>query len=229
MSGGRAIQITNVSVFHVHGCKLGTESLGFSITGGSDGTVDGNDLLGGMQAVNAARLTIASNTIGNQVYVEYGLDVVVRDNTIAVRPGPDATSGMIFAQYGSGTQVLRNKMDGAWDGHNQRGADDGVILWDERGDVVDGNAISNVYDCGIETLGLIANTALSNNTIQHAGICGIGGWYYNSWRGNRTSGNSADGTLQLFDFNRLGGLRPAGFDPQHRMPADAAIEFHDRL
>lgn len=229
VSGGRAIQITNLSAFHVHGCTLGTEFFGFNITGATDGTIDGNDLRGGLQAMNATRLTIAANTVANQIFVQYGQNVAVRDNTITLQPGPDATAGMVFAQYGSGNRVLGNKMDGAWDGHHQAGADDGVILWDESGDVVDGNVIASVYDCGIETLGLIANTALTNNTIRHAGICGIGAWYYNSWRRNRISGNSAASTLQLFAFNRLGGLRPAGFDPQHRLPADTAIEFHDNV
>ena len=46
---------------------------------------------------------------------------------------------------------------------------------------------------------------------------------------HRIVGNSADNTLQLFLFNRRGGLRPAGFDSQHRMPADTAIEFHDNV
>jgi hypothetical protein len=43
------------------------------------------------------------------------------------------------------------------------------------------------------------------------------------------TGNTADTTLQLFLFSRMGGLRPAGWDPEHKPPADPAVEFHDNL
>src|SRR2546430_798307 len=100
---------------------------------------------------------------------------------------------------------------------------------DGLGDRLEGNSFSNVYDCGVETLGLLADSVISNNVVQNAGICGIGGWYWNSWRGNRVTGNAVDASLQLFLFNRYGGLWPAGFDPEKKMPADAAIEFHDNV
>lgn len=231
IAGTPAIQASKLANFHIHGCRLTSAPLfGMTLSGSSDGTLDANDFRGGISSRDSARITIASNTIENEVEQWYGTNMVVRDNAFTLPPNPSTmTAGFVFALYGSGTQVLRNTMKGGWNGHDQAGIDDAIILWDEHGDIVDGNSIADTYDCGIETLGLIADTVISNNNIHHSFACGIGGWYWSSWRGNRISGNAVDDTLQLFDLSRFGGLRPAGFDPEGRMPADTVVEFHDNV
>lgn len=90
-----------------------------------------------------------------------------------------------------------------------------------------GEQISNVFDCGVETSGVIANAIIANNRISNIGICGIGGWYWNSLSGSSISGNTVEGAPALFQFFRVFGLRPAGFDGLHEMPADSAVLFND--
>ena len=226
-----AIAVKNVSGFRIHGCKITNERLFVvDIVGSRDGLIDHNDVRGGIHAADSDRLTLSSNELGSMYFQEYGRSSIVQDNIFALPPDPTgAIASPIYLRYGSSTQVLRNRVDGGWDGQHQAGADDGIVLEDEHGDRLEGNSFSNVYDCGVETLGLLADSVISNNVVQNAGICGIGGWYWNSWRGNRVTGNAVDASLQLFLFNRYGGLRPAGFDPEKKMPADAAIEFHDNV
>ena len=229
ISPSPALAVRKLSRFRIHDCKItGTQLFVVDIAGSSDGLIDHNDVRGGIHAADSSRLTLSSNDIGGMYFQEYGTDTTIQDNTFALPPNPtSAIASPIYLRYGSSTQVLRNKVDGSWDGQHQAGADDGIVLEDEHGDLIDGNTFSNIYDCGVETLGLISDSVITNNVIENAGICGIGGWYWNSWRGNRVAGNSVDTSLQLFLFNRYGGLRPAGFDPEKKMPADIAVEFRD--
>ena len=231
ISAAPAIAVRNVSRFRIHGCTItSTRLFVVDVAGSRDGLIDGNDIRGGIHAVDSDRLTLTSNRLASMYLQEYGTGATIQDNTYALPANPTtAIASPIYLRYGSSTRVLRNEVDGSWDGQHQAGADDGIVLEDERGDLIDGNTFSNVYDCGVETLGVVAGSVISNNVIENAGICGIGGWYWNSWRGNRVKGNSVDTSLQLFLFNRYGGLRPAGFDPEKKMPADAAIEFHDNV
>ena len=231
ISPAPAISVRNIAGFRIHGCRIASTRLFVvDIVGSSDGRLDHNDVRGGIHAADTVRLTLSSNQLGSMVFQEYGTSSLIQDNTFALPPDPTAAiASAIYLRYGSSSQVLRNRVDGGWDGQRQAGADDGIVLEDERGDLVDGNTFSNVYDCGVETLGLLADSVISNNVVRNAGICGIGGWYWNGWRGNRVARNAVDGSLQLFLFNRYGGLRPAGFDPEKKMPADAAIEFRDNV
>jgi len=226
-----AISVRNVAGFRIHGCTIESPRLfAVDIAGSSDGLVDHNDVRGGIHASDSVRVTLSSNHLGSMVFLEYGTSSIVQDNTFALPPNPtSAIAGAIYLRYGSSSQVLRNRVDGGWDGQRQAGADDGIVLEDERGARIEDNTFSNVYDCGVETLGLVADSVISSNVVRNAGICGIGGWYWNGWRGNRVAGNAVDGSLQLFLFSRYGGLRPAGFDPEKKMPADAAIEFRDNV
>jgi copper-binding protein NosD len=222
-----AITVDNLANFRIHGCKITNMQLFVvNIFRSSDGLIDNNDIRGGIHSSDSNRLTLSSNTVGNMYFQTYGTQMTIQDNTFVVPPTV-AIASPIYLRYGSFTQVLRNRVDGSWDGRPQAGADDGIVLEDEHDDRIDGNTFLNVFDCGLETVGLLSNSIISNNVIKNAGICGIGGWYWNSWRGNRVTANTVDTSLQLFKFNRLGGLRPAAFDAEKKMPADAGVEFHD--
>ena len=57
-------------------------------------------------------------------------------------------------------RIVGNVMDGKWAGSGFTETDDGVLINDETGDTVSGNTISNVFDCGVETGGMIANATI---------------------------------------------------------------------
>ena len=226
---GSGVWVQDASHFSVHDVVLGVNSTAL-VRNSTDGSIDHDTLPVGLTTVDSARLTIASNTVHGMVYLDYTTASVVRDNVMSLPSPPQgSTAALVWAQYGANNQFLRNTIDGAWDGQNNVGGDDGILLRDERAPVVDSNHIANVWDTGIESLGLLSDGAITNNTIVHAGHSAIGGWYQNNWRNNRVSGNLADGAPYLFLFARFGGLRPAGFDRENKMPADTAIEFHDNL
>ncbi|HEY1535090.1 MAG TPA: right-handed parallel beta-helix repeat-containing protein, partial [Polyangiaceae bacterium] len=109
------------------------------------------------------------------------------------------------------------------------GTDDGIVMTDEPGLSIHDNTMTNFFDCGIEWVGVIRSATIRNNHISKAGVSGIGGWYWSGLVNSTISGNTVDQSGDLFLHNRIGGLRPAGFDSQHLMPADEAVVFHDNV
>ncbi|MEK7662018.1 MAG: right-handed parallel beta-helix repeat-containing protein [Patescibacteria group bacterium] len=124
--------------------------------------------------------------------------------------------------HGSHNIVRNNIIDGKWNGSDpslQFGADDGIEFADESYDTIQQNKIKNNWDCGIETDGLIQNSTISGNTIINSGICGIGAWYNNSWKGNIIANNIIDSSPKIFYFFRLYALRPS----------ESAVYFTDNI
>ena len=102
---------------------------------------------------------------------------------------------------------------------NKIGFDDGIVLGletdisiGESQDLVQNNTISNMYDCGIEGVGLVKNNTISNNKIDNTGYCGIGAWYSSSWQGNIISDNTVNNSPSLLTFffaTRKYGAKPS--------------------
>lgn len=105
---------------------------------------------------------------------------------------------------GANNTFSSNTIDGQWDGVDHSslvdysGADDGVVFSNQDSLTVSDNTINNTWDCGIETLGFIQNSSMTNNHITNAGLCGIGAWYWNSWLHNTISNNIVDFSSYLF-------------------------------
>ena len=231
VGGSPALSMTNVDGFSLTNCNFASTSTIFvaNLTKVSNGTFQ-HDTFGTtwVNVVRAADVRIDQNTFNASYQQSYSHRVVLSSNTlISQTRGSASTAAMIISNAGSDNQIVGNVMDGKWAGSGFTETDDGVLLTDESGDTVSGNTISNVFDCGIETGGVIANATISNNRITRTGICGIGGWYWNSLRASTVSGNVASDVPRLFHFYRIFGLRPAGFDGQHELPADAAVYFSD--
>jgi hypothetical protein len=184
-----------------------------------------------MIVVRATDVRIDQNTFNASYDQNYSHRVVISNNTLVSQTRGSAFGGaLVLSNAGSGNQIVNNVMDGKWSGSGSTDTDDGVVISDESGDTISGNTISNVFDCGIETVGVIANANISNNSITRTGFCGIGGWYWNSLRSSTISGNVASNVPRLFHFYRIFGLRAAGFDEgPHELPADGAVYFSDNV
>jgi hypothetical protein len=150
------------------------------------------------------------------------------------------TAGIITSLNSTLTHILWNNMDGGWDGDfanrmvevidkKNAGSDDGIILWDEEAAVIENNTIQNVWDCGVENLGLLKNSTIRNNHIVTVGYCGIGGWYWSSLIGNNISFNKVENGWRILEYQRDGALRPSGWDSLHLAAADTAIYFKDNV
>ena len=111
----------------------------------------------------------------------------------------------IGLDHGSNNTIIKNQIDGKWDGSDPNlhvGADDGIAFAYESGDFIGYNDIKNNWDCGIESAGLIEDTQIISNHITNSGVCGIGAWYWNSWKGNTVKDNIVDLAPQMFLFLR---------------------------
>jgi len=231
VGGSPALNMSNVDGFSVTNCKFASTAqyyVAFLIQV-SNGLFQHDTF--GTQVVNVVEATdvrFDQNTFEGGYQQGYAVRVTLSSNSLVNTTGaPDAA--MILSQFGSNNKITGNVIDGKWVGSGQGQADDGIGINDESSDTVSGNSIANVFDCGIETSGVVADTIFSDNTIRRTGFCGIGGWYWNSLRGCTISGNTIDTVPAAFEFFRIFGLRPAGFDSLHKLPADTAVYFSENV
>lgn len=229
------IGMTNVRGFSLRNCNLeerGYEKYGspvpFQIKNAKDGVIESNafkDMF--VDINNSSNVKVINNKFSHLLQQTYSINNLIEANLFKLSRRENIT-GMIVSSFGSNNKIIKNNIDGGWDGihNNQIGADDGIIITDEAGDVINDNVIRNNWDCGIETGGIISNTEMINNTILNNDICGIGAWHANSWTGNTVSNNLIDRAPIMFLFYRDVGLRQQGFDPElHIRPADTKMYF----
>ena len=70
----------------------------------------------------------------------------------------------------------------------------------ENGDTIQNNTITNVFNAGFETVGLITNSVISGNSFTNAGFTGIGSYHGTSWSGNMVVGNTVSQSPSLTYF-----------------------------
>lgn len=115
-------------------------------------------------------------------------DVTLVGNVLTADTRRTVATVVRFAEGGN-NRVVSNTIDGGWRGQPYPpggyppGADDGIIIENDANLVIEGNAIRNVWDCGIERLGNRTDPiTIRNNDIANAGECGIGSWFAAGWR-----------------------------------------------
>ena len=233
---GAAISITNVEGFSISNCTLAAPAGGFILTASSSskGTLSGNTI-GNLDSpsqyisftsVNSTKLVGNTLNAGFQQY--YSSGNVIRSNT-ATCPKSQTCAAVLISALGSNNTMVQNVIDGQGSAlSDPLGADDGIVIEDESGDVLVGNAIRNTWDTGIETVGNIVDMRIKSNTISNAAYAGIGGWYFNSWKNVRVVNNTVSNTPQIFALLRICGLRPQNWDG-HGAPADTAVYFQGNL
>jgi hypothetical protein len=103
------------------------------------------------------------------------------------------------------------RVSGGWDGnttttYQRQGCGDGVLIQREENIVIRGNAISDVFDAGIESS--VSNgpitAVIESNTIARAGFTGIGSYYIEGWRDSVFRNNVITDSPSLLNFNTIG-------------------------
>ncbi|KKR40267.1 MAG: Cell wall surface anchor family protein, partial [Parcubacteria group bacterium GW2011_GWC1_40_11] len=216
-SGMATVYFKNVNNFSLESCTI--------VAGGGSPVYIGNSTQGtirkntvgkyAMQVFNSSDLTIKNNTFDASYSQYYTNGSIIENNSFSVVIGPSSLGrssypGVVVSAGGFNNRIVNNNIDGKARGvlSEEIGADDGIVLDDERDDFVQNNIIKNNWDCGIETVGFIRNTIMSGNTISNSGLCGIGAWYRNSWKGNIISDNIISDAPNMFYFFRVFGLQP---------------------
>lgn len=190
-----ALKISNLTNFSIQSCRLqginNTESLVsplkiLTITNSKNGVIQNNQFTKNIFEVNNSQNLSIKNNAFDGWYVQHDSNgITIEDNNLFNTFDRNQTPGMIYLENGYNNKILNNTINGGWDGIDRDFqhaiySDDGILLQDERNDLVQGNQISNNWDCGIETIGFIQNTIFDSNTSKNSPICGIGGWYSNS-------------------------------------------------
>ena len=233
---GPAISITNVQDFAISNCTLAapvgvfivmaSNSSYGALSGNTIGNLDSPAQYISFTSVNNTKLV--GNTINAGFQQYYSSGNVFRSNT-ATCPKTQTCAAVFISALGSNNTMVQNVIDGQGSASTDPlGADDGIVIEDETGDVLAGNTIRNTWDTGIETIGNIVDLHIKSNTIANAAYAGIGGWYFNSWRHVRVMDNTVSNTPQMFALLRICGLRPQNWDG-HGAPADTAVYFQGNL
>lgn len=227
VSSAAQIQLQKVKNFSIKSCKIIQNSQNSLVTNGllisnsSTGSIISNTIQNGNVIIsNSDNIIFKNNTLTSSgLWLISTNDSIVDSNNLTLSENDSLIPeifkkkliGGIFirSQGGYNNQIINNIIDGKSDGilANLKGADDGISLGSEhdttvgeRSAIVKNNTIKNVFDCGIETGGLVQSSIISNNKIDNAGYCGIGGWYSSSWKGNIVSENTANNSPSLLIF-----------------------------
>ncbi len=222
LSPTSAVHVSNVSNFSIANCKFKTindekkRSIWMSIENIHKGTL--RNLMLETTAQNAGtwidisnsdRLTIEQNTLKSDLQIRGSHDTLIQQNIISSAYSEGMTPALIiFGPDGHHNTISGNHLMGPENPVWYKTLDDGVIIQHEHDDVVRDNIITGNFDCGIETDGLVENSVFDHNMISNSTICGIGGWYWNSWKGNTISNNIIDASLDAFRLNYYGGISP---------------------
>jgi hypothetical protein len=115
-------------------------------------------------------------------------DVILLGNVLTADNRKTVAAVVRFSE-GTNNRVVQNTIDGSWRGQKYPfggyppGADDGIVVENDANLLIEGNAIRNIWDCGIERLGNRTDPiTIRNNDIANAADCGIGGWFSAGWQ-----------------------------------------------
>ncbi len=206
------IKIDNVKVLTIVNCDS-QDSFAASIRGSriTTATIQKNTLTG-LEILSSSGIRFNQNKVSGYYTQRTTNNSLIDGNTFAA-PSVGITSGMVISSGGTGNRIIGNTMDGHWSGNPddffKNGSDDGIVLENESNCEVSSNTITNNWDCSIESTGSLTNCTIANNKLSNSMVCAIGGWYWNSWKGNRVIGNTANNVSALFSIWRAYALRTA--------------------
>jgi len=232
---GEALSISNVKDFSIKNCRIAVSWLNVehALNGSFTGStfVSSAYLVGTYAVVNiehSSRMTFERNTLLSVAYQQaYGEGNSISRNSVTA-PADIVIAANIVSNFGSGTRILGNLIDGQ-SAKYLSGADDGIVVQDESDAAIEDNEIHDTWDCGIEFSGSISSTSVQRNSATNTGWCGIGGWYWLSLSNVKFVDNKVDRSYSMFNFFRRYGLRAAGFDTDHTKAAETAVLFRDTV
>ena len=235
-----AIRVENVKNFRVETCTFAIDEgvqTTLYVASSSDGVFRRNTINGFLSTViDSQRLTIDENVFHSVYQQFFTHHSRITNNRAAAALDKDmytSPASVFLSAYGTDTIISSNIIDGSAPEGNfeiRVGADEAIFIQDESGAVIEKNVMSDIWDCGIETSGKITNSRIEGNTINNAGFCGIGAWYYNTWIHNIVRNNQVSDTYQLFDIHQEMGYRPSSTQFGHLVPADEhTLIFKDNL
>jgi len=191
----RAIVMTNVSASTVENCLVAAN---VKITG-------------------SVGVTVSRSTIANGILWAVSSSGIVFDGNTATVLGT-GFGAIVVLDGGSNNRVTNNVLVGGYNGTPSAvGTDDGVIVTNETGDVIEGNTISDFYDAGVEGVAAVTNTRIANNVMSNIGVAGVSSYWCTRWSGNVVEGNSVTRAPQFAQFVYLTGskcgavMTPASF------------------
>lgn len=204
------LDISNVNYFSIESCEVYAKTFSAAamrITNSNNGLILNNTVINSSVILESTSyISISKNDFsGFHYYVQQHSDhnIIDSNKMKTVYINSTIVSAVAFFRSGNFNKIINNYIDGTWLHQStiNAGADDGILLRNESNDYISGNTIVNNWDCGIETYANVFDTQISDNYIKNAGICGIGGWYENSWRNNSVNRNIVEESRELFRFS----------------------------
>ena len=209
------IYVKGSTNFKINNCKLvssvslpseATQHV-FRVEDSKQGEVNNNTFGGNFVSISGSSLVTAQkNIFTNQFNVYKSNNVIIRENNFSGGVVP------LTFQGGHDNSAISNFIDGKSDGifkglENSVGSDDGIVINDESGDLIQGNTLQNFFDCAIENTGYMFDTKIIGNKASNAGVCFLGGWYYSSVKGISVRDNVVSNMPNLFYFFRQYALK----------------------
>ncbi len=172
------------------------------------GEIDNSSVDGNFASISGSSfITIKKSAFTSQLSVYKSNNVIIKDSSFSNGMDP------ITLQEGKNNSVISSLIDGKSDGvfrgfNGSIGADDGIVIKDESGDIIQGNTLQNFFDCAIENTGEMFDAKIIGNKASNAGVCFLGGWYWSSVKGIIVKDNTVSDTPTLFYFFRQYDLKP---------------------
>lgn len=189
---------------------------GLALTNVTGATVQGCTVTDKLTMTNVTSVTLSRSTVQSEVVVNQSSSVIIADNTLSSVRVMSASSvqvlrdaiaprGVFYAvefKGGMNNQVVQSTITGGWTGVGETGSDDGVLLENETGDTIQGNAITGFFDTAVEGVDAVANTTIADNTGSNLGVVGVGSFWCTAWTNNIIQGNHISNAtgLGLFTY-----------------------------
>jgi hypothetical protein len=213
-----SIRVENSKNFSIKNCPIASKldkprvSESISILNSDTGNLENLTVSDGyLNVYKTDHLTLTRNTIHSYYQQNESSNNTLLENSFY---SEKFAPGVVISNQGHDNTITNNKIHGGWDNVDHtdfakyNGADDGIVFSWESNDIITKNSIFDIWDCGVESLGLIQNSQITDNVITNAGVCGVGAWYWNSWLQNTVSNNHITDSSYIFYFFRDKGLDP---------------------
>lgn len=154
-------------------------------------------VIGDLQLTNTTNVTVTNSSVfGGILWAINSTNVAFISNNVTIQQ--TGIGGAVVLTGGSHNRVINNTLIGGYGGGlAQTGTDDGIILGNESGDLVQGNTINDFFDAGVEGVDAVSNTTIADNTMTNLGTVGVSSYWCTEWTGNLIQRNSVSTAPRL--------------------------------